>query len=481
MSKLLKRTFAFALVFCMLLSVIPAISVSAAFPAEDAVVYNFAAAYNNGSAITDPLNVTKALYEAGTLYEDADSQTPLNWYALGVSREASNDMEFSNNGIYTNRGVWDWFAVVIEVPATGNYDVIAAITASGNGVSCGVLTLTEIASNPAVESVASTGKNKFHGGTYTNALASSIDFTLRNTGGGAVGYAYLGNITLNKGFYVLGLQKDSGDTVSSNQMTLNKFTLTPNSKTSFADAINAYSSNSDNYDDRYTGRTVYQLVANLDAENSDIVLANQTIDLRGYSMKVNSVSSITEGVWSTSNDYFITSYIRGIRGEGTVTASSMELSSNSVLQGQIPVAVKDKTNTYMFYDAPTATVYTEAKDAIDIADAATAAKAKALGFKVELPETAVAAFTDCDFSNVKIELTMVVESTGATAYCDYTSDNAAEGGKVTDWASGSGAKAFYVNIANYDLLAGENLQMQVKISANGYEYTATGTHTVPAA
>lgn len=463
MSKFLKRTFALALILCMVLSVIPA--VSADFPAANTVVYNFAGAYNNGTKISAPNGVTKDLYESGALFADANSEKPLNWYYLKEARDT--DATFSNGGIYENEGVWDWIALVIYVPAEGNYDAVVEVNCSGNGDQEGVFTLVEMATNPNVVNVSGTGKNKFQGGAYTTALVSSVDFSQRNTSGAYAGYAYMGNIHLNEGFYVFGMQKNSTSDGSC-QKTLKKLMLTKDSTSSFVDLINAHDSNpNESY------RAVYQLTTDLNAPNAELVLKNAEVNLRGNKLTVGNVTAY-DGTMQFKQEATPV-YPFGIQdpsGKGTVVASSIEMPEGSTyLPATVGKDSNDATkNVYKFFKAGTdlTTVFcTEPKDRPDAA-----AGSKSFGFDIGMAAEAYG----WDLSNMSVKLEVMVNGSEVLGECNYTQDMFNEW--KADKANNEKDTVFYVDVLNYAELAGAQLMFRVTVTSNSVDYVITPTYTV---
>ena len=439
MSKLLKRTLALALIFCLVLSVIPAVNAAVETAPSDNYTYEF---FDKtlGSEIK---------------YSTITSTDKYGWKFLGSSLGSSTlgDKCLTFNPTWTSH----WLALIINVPEAGVYDVSLGYACGGRPGDFAIFKYDpESMTNIVGASLGLHGQTAYMNTAPLRAIVD-LTYTVPDRIGFDTGAAYIGQMEFDAGEYVLMMKPQSyaGENAgtSLNYLRINKLILTkPNAANhGFIAAMNE---NPNTGDPRDLQGAWGQLCAPFTYTGTVALLDKTNLDLRGYSLTADAVTTVS------------TSKVTDSVGTGSINAATMTLAANNVL-----FPLKTAENTYKFF-ADTTAMYTEPKAAIGIEDAS----AKAFGFNIDLPEAAF----DCDFSNVSVTLDVVVEGHTASVLCDYTSEDSVNGG-VAEWAAAKGEKAFFVNIANYDLLAGETLQFRVTVASNGVAHTTTGTYTVPAA
>ncbi len=452
MSKILKRTLTFALIFCMLLSVLPAAS---AEETEAAVTYTYS--FTGSGNISDVAAPT----------ENPDNDA---WWAYYGNSLGTGTLS-SRNATFNPTNASHWLALTIYIPTEGQYD----ITWEYYGGACrNVIGLIEKSAND-VTAVAGKGAASNSHPLYEKATVKAVvNNRISSRVGQDSGVAYLGNVSLNAGEYVLLIQAVYGDASSSNNYQyFNSLTLTKNDVAG-KDFLAKLKTDKvyDSTQDRGTGG---QLCADL-VTSSDLALGTLTrLDLQGYNLTVNSLSTVAHAHIFDSTD-----------GEGTLTVTSgapaLQADNGAwdrltkgtyYVQDDIQLTLNAGTNAYKF-TTPTVALADALQTPVD------ANNDNAIVFNVTLPNADNYTYVDED---IEVTLTLQVGENEAKTY--YFSDNgdAENANQVAAWATNAGAgdKLFYADLNNLEAIAGETLTVTAQISWNNVVISSTVDYAIPAA
>ena len=427
MSKLFKRTLTLALVLCMLLTVMAPMASAATTTTQ---TFDFA---RKSSTYTNVNQVATA----------ADSKSG-NWYYLSSS--ASESMSFDqNNGIvpvtdYYNpsTATYHYLALALDVTVEGQYDLLMQYRRNNYGSPKVGFTIFKAADNTVVSAIknASASLIKQY---ITDENTVMVNYTY-GSGVGVWPYAYLGCYDLTPGTYILiirPLEKRSA-TSSYARWTLSSITASPKAE-----------------DITSSGACYYQIAGNMNISGTFTAKAGVVTYINaGKNM---TAKNVVAGASSSQNGW--------LRGDGTLTLTGGNLSLKAD-NPDMPLNVSG--NTYKF--AKVEAAFCEAPAVRDGAQTGT----KSFGFSV----STIADAYGWDLANLNVKLDVVVAGEEQGAECIYSSD------MINEWKVGKAASddvAFYVDIANYDLLAGKTLNFRVEVSCGGAAVVLTPTYTVPAA
>lgn len=445
MSKLLKRTLALSLIFCLILSVIPA--VSADEPAQPTTI---SLSFGDLKGVSFTATAAK---EYGTR----------SWCVLKSS--ATPKFNTSGNLELSANNTAHWYTLLLKVETPGFYNWTVKYNVGNNNAKTVRYCLLKADALMAdgvttyKTSIASKGQGAGFFNTYTaNADNCKVNTTVNNnhtyssTGVSKGHRAYLGNVYLEAGEYIIGVQGIAAGSSTRCYSELQNMAFTPG--TDGSDFLTSIMENNTN--DAQQIHT-YQLAANLSAPDFELTMRGQELDLRGYKLTVGSVAqkSVQAGVKSGIADSV---------GGGQLLADSIKLPTG---QQQLPVTVGKDTETdkniYKFTTV-TQTIGTALKDRPGAEEGT-----KSFGFDVGL--LAAAYGWDLSSVTVKVEAFVIGQET-AGAECVYSAEN------IADWKAAKATtdnaeddRVFYVDIANYELLADEVLTFRVTVSSNSKSFT----------
>ncbi len=466
MSKIIKRTFALALVFCMLLSVLPA--VSAAEPTTQ--TYSFAKpSYATESAYVGVDSNLKDTYPDGA-----------NWYTLAAATDGYY-LKYETNNILMNniKNGGYWMAFVISVPTAGTYNLTAEIQTRGYSesenkdgfpsVDMHLLdpnaTLADGTTYKAAIAALNGTKGSFTTSLfadYEKVVGGTIDGTLTH---GSVtsyttGYAYLGNCELKAQDYILLVDTRFAYTSTSKYLRFKNITLTPGEDGSaFVENVSKAAFSNWNNKTWKTAQVsqVYQLGADLYAPNATMYVGAQDLALNGNKLTVNTVTSGFIPGAATQLDAGV---ISGITGDGSVvtTGGSAPVLPNG---GQQTISVKTAENTYEFF-TPTLvsgqffTGQSFMKDPTNTGFA----------FQLDVPDVVKTAIAKGN-SGLEVSMDWSIGDVQGTTVQFSDAD-------LVKWASGEG-DTFYIEVANIGSLLQEYGEVNCT-PAVGKDYVSfTGT------
>ncbi len=447
MSKLLKRTFAFALVFCILLSVIPA--VSADDPVEPTVyTYTFTSANQADSTAAN------------------DATTPY-WYRLAGSNSMGKfDSEFAINA--TNNS--NWAAIVINVPEAGTYDFAFDYrTWDFSPVEGFYFLKVDDAMEQKIVAVAGgTGKtyddsatvNIYGIGTYVKAAQHKVEID-QSYGRQAYNVWTMGGAaTLEAGHYAMIVR---GVTKGTNNYFYAKLTSLRLTKGDSAASLNYCLEEATKDGDLFV-----QLAANYNIPDATVSIPrNVHLNLNGYTLTADTV-------------------IGGSVTDTTAHAGSLVCNSAPTLindNGYYYLVETYSTTSYPLqlpmYDAESG-AYKFVAPTVTLADALQtpkdSANDKAIVFNVTLPDAAAYGYVD---EEIEIELTLTVGENSNTYRYSITPD-AENPNQITAWAENAGTedKLFYADLSNLDAIVGETLTVTAQIRWNNVVASSTVDYAI---
>ena len=473
MSNLLKRTLALALIFCLVLSVIPAVSADEPAATVDKVTYSFT-------------NSTSIGYHAIT--EDMGK----GWYYLGSSLAQGGGGVVANKGICFNpTNETHWYAMVLTTPANleeAAYD----FTFTQYGGYCKAETIIVEATETLINKLKDTnegtgtsvGNDADDSVTGEDGLFAVVDYTLTAPGrvGWDTGIAFLGSMELKADTdYILltrpvqGQPKPAGGNYYINLLSLQ---LTKTGATGSANGFlqamktdkvagGATSTDTGNY---------AQLCNDFVCSDNVVLNKNTFLELAGHSFTAASLTA-------TASNAHVVDVTNG-DGSLVLTAGAPVLkadngavqfykSSGWYVKRAALLTLNAGTNTYKFA-APTVTLADALQTPVD------AENDNAIVFNVTLPKADNYTYVDED---IEIALTLQVGENEAKTY--YFSDNgdAENANQVAAWAANAGAgdKLFYADLNNLEAIAGETLSVTAQISWNNVVISATADYVIPAA
>ncbi len=350
MSKLLKRTLTFALIFCMLLSVLPAAS---AEETDEPAVYTYDFTLKSGGATTATSGGTPTATESTYVnnYPESDYISGKNsWYYLMDGQKwgwGQNYAAVSSNGIsYASDNVSKGLAIGgVKVEKDGFYDITLAFmpTLGKDDMRFGLIKLNDTIKTGLANAYkyGTTSSSWSCWSTYFADTVSelAVDVNVKISGGrrgGVTSYAILGTHELTEGEYAI---------IMTGKSTYSVKTLTL-TESGTGKAVNDafYASGSNTNDLGWT--TV--LCDDVVWPDADIIGYGQAcLDLNGHNMTVNSVTNAAIADLSANGTGKLIANKVAFRYDNSTYTGV----SNDARKGQIGV-YNATEGAYMFYDYP---------------------------------------------------------------------------------------------------------------------------------